>query len=445
MKPDKIKIEDLEVFANHGVFPEENVLGQKFVVSAVMYMDTRRAGLTDELTASIHYGEASAFITEYLKSHTFKLLEKVAEGLAEEMLVRIAGLQKVQIEIKKPWAPVGLPLKTVSVEIEREWHTAYIALGSNMGDSRSILEAAVQALDEMKNTKVEKVSTFITTPPYGVTDQPGFLNGCLKLSTLLYPEELLKELNRIEKEAGRERTGSQSKYSFRSRNGFRSSLYSNGTGCFFVGTLLMAVLANYPFALAPGMGLNAYFAYTVVIGMGYSWQYALTAVFAEGIIFIVLSMTNVREAIFNAIPRNLKSAVSVGIGLFIAFVGMQNAHIVIGGSTLIELFSLDGYNQVNGVEAAFSDVGITVLLAIIGVIITGILVIKNVKRKYSLGYPDYLGTWYYLPVCGTVCSECRGWLLQPAPLISAMVWQSQACHRSSASLILRESFHWISS
>ena len=182
MKPDKIKIEDLEVFANHGVFPEENVLGQKFVVSAVMYTDTRRAGLTDELTASIHYGEASAFITEYLKSHTFKLLEKVAEGLAEEMLVRIAGLQKVQIEIKKPWAPVGLPLETVSVEI-----------------------AAVQALDEMKNTKVEKVSTFITTPPYGVTDQPDFLNGCLKLSTLLYPEELLKELNRIEKEAGRER------------------------------------------------------------------------------------------------------------------------------------------------------------------------------------------------------------------------------------------------
>ena len=88
MKPDKIKIEDLEVFANHGVFPEENVLGQKFVVSAVMYTDTRRAGLTDELTASIHYGEASAFITEYLKSHTFKLLEKVAEGLAEKKLER---------------------------------------------------------------------------------------------------------------------------------------------------------------------------------------------------------------------------------------------------------------------------------------------------------------------------------------------------------------------
>ena len=205
MKADKIKIQNLEVFANHGVFPEENVLGQKFVVSAVLYTDTRKAGQTDELTASIHYGEVSAFIDRYLKEHTFQLLEKVAESLAEELLLQTKGLQKIRLEIKKPWAPVGLPLETVSVEIEREWHTAYIALGSNMGDSRSILEAAIQALDEIKNTKVEKVSTFITTPPYGVTDQPDFLNGCLKLSTLLYPEELLKELNRIEKEAGRER------------------------------------------------------------------------------------------------------------------------------------------------------------------------------------------------------------------------------------------------
>ena len=132
----------------------------------------------------------------------------------------------------------------------------------------------------------------------------------------------------------------------------------------FIGTLLMAIFANYPFALAPGMGLNAYFAYTVVIGMGYTWQYALTAVFAEGIIFILLSLTNVREAIFNAIPMNLKSAVSVGIGLFIAFVGLQNAHIVVGGSTLLQLFSVDAYNKANGVEASFNNVGITVILAL---------------------------------------------------------------------------------
>ena len=164
----------------------------------------------------------------------------------------------------------------------------------------------------------------------------------------------------------------------------------------FIGTLLMAIFANYPFALAPGMGLNAYFAYTVVLGMGYSWEYALTAVFAEGIIFILLSATNVREAIFNAIPQNLKAAVSVGIGLFIAFIGLQNAKIVIGGSTLLQLFSVDKYNEVNGVYASFNDVGITVLLAIIGIIVTGILVVKNIKGNILWGI---LITWLLGIIC----------------------------------------------
>lgn len=163
-----------------------------------------------------------------------------------------------------------------------------------------------------------------------------------------------------------------------------------------VGTLMMALLANYPFALAPGMGLNAYFAYTVVLGMGYKWEVALTAVFVEGIVFIILSLTNVREAIFNAIPKNLKAAVSVGIGLFIAFIGLQNANIVIGGATLVELFSLEGYNSVNGVEAAFNNVGITVLLAVIGVVITGILVIKNTKGNILWGI---LITWALGIIC----------------------------------------------
>ena len=163
-----------------------------------------------------------------------------------------------------------------------------------------------------------------------------------------------------------------------------------------IGTLLMAIFANYPFALAPGMGLNAYFAYTVVLGMGYSWEIALTAVFVEGIVFIILSLTNVREAIFNAIPKNLKAAVSVGIGLFIAFIGLQNANIVIGGATLLQLFSLDEYNAVNGVEATFNDVGITVILAILGILITGILVIKNVKGNILWGI---LITW----VLGIAC------------------------------------------
>ena len=205
MKLDEIRIEDLEVFANHGVFPEENVLGQKFLVSAVLYTDTRRAGRTDDLTASIHYGEVCAFIDRYLREHTFKLLERAAESLAEELLLNTQNLRKIRIEIKKPWAPVGLPLKTVSVSIEREWHDVIIALGSNMGDREGYLNGAVEKLNAVRGCRVKKVSDFIETPPYGVTDQADFLNGCLEMETLMYPHELLDELHRIEKEAGRER------------------------------------------------------------------------------------------------------------------------------------------------------------------------------------------------------------------------------------------------
>lgn len=205
MNLDEIRIEDLEVFANHGVFPEENVLGQKFLVSAVLYTDTRRAGRTDDLTASIHYGEVCAFIDRYLREHTFKLLERAAESLAEELLLNTQNLRKVRIEIKKPWAPVGLPLKTVSVSIEREWHDVIIALGSNMGDREGYLNGAVEKLNAVRGCRVKKVSDFIETPPYGVTDQADFLNGCLEMETIMYPHELLDELHRIEKEAGRER------------------------------------------------------------------------------------------------------------------------------------------------------------------------------------------------------------------------------------------------
>ena len=133
---DKIQIKNLEIFANHGAFPEENKLGQKFVISATLYTSTRKAGKTDDLTASIHYGEVSQFITKFVREHTWKLLETVVEQLAEAMLLQIPHLEKVELEIKKPWAPVGLPLETVSVSIERGWHTAYIAMGSNMGDKK---------------------------------------------------------------------------------------------------------------------------------------------------------------------------------------------------------------------------------------------------------------------------------------------------------------------
>lgn len=157
-------------------------------------------------------------------------------------------------------------------------------------------------------------------------------------------------------------------------------------------TLLMAAFANYPFVLAPGMGLNAYFAYTVVLQMGYSWQTALAAVFIEGIIFIILSLTNVREAIFNAIPMNLKHAVSVGIGIFIAFIGMQNSKVVVDSATLVSLYSFKNSFQ----AGTFFSEGITVVLALTGILITGILLIKNVKGNILWGI---LITWGLGIIC----------------------------------------------
>lgn len=204
-KMDKIKITDLEIFANHGVFPEENTLGQKFVVSADLYTDTRKAGRTDDLSASIHYGEVCAFIEVWMKKHTCKLLESAAENLAEELLMKYPGMKAIRLEIKKPWAPIRIPLRTVSVEIIRKRHTAYIAMGSNMGDREKYINDAVRKLGSLRGCTVKYVSELIVTPPYGVTEQEDFLNGCLELETLLTPGELLEELNRIEAEAGRER------------------------------------------------------------------------------------------------------------------------------------------------------------------------------------------------------------------------------------------------
>lgn len=134
---DEIHIENLEVFANHGVFPEENRLGQKFLLSLTMYMDTRPAGRKDDLSMSVNYGEVSAFMTRWMQEHTCKLIEAAAEQLCEALLNAYPLLQGVDLELKKPWAPVGLPLETVSVKISRFWHRAYLGLGSK--DRKSVV------------------------------------------------------------------------------------------------------------------------------------------------------------------------------------------------------------------------------------------------------------------------------------------------------------------
>ena len=203
---DEIRISDLVVFANHGVFQEEAVLGQKFLVSAVIETDIRKPGRSDSLDNTINYGEVSQEITRFLTENRFQLIEACAEQLAEYLLLKYETLMKrITLEIKKPWAPVRLPLDTVSVKITRGWHTAYIALGSNMGDKDAYLEFGVEELKKLPQIRIDQVSSFIRTEPYGYTDQDVFLNGACKVRTTFTPEELLDEMQRIELEAKRVR------------------------------------------------------------------------------------------------------------------------------------------------------------------------------------------------------------------------------------------------
>ena len=202
---DKIRIENLEIFAKHGVFPEENFLGQKFVLSAVLHTDTRKAGLTDELSYSVHYGEVSHLIKKVVEENTWKLLETVAEATAKAILLSYPMVSQVDLTIKKPWAPIGLPLDTVSVEISRGWHTVYLSAGSNLGERQQFLRAAVRLLRECSEIRNLKVSKLMETAPYGYTEQPAFLNGAIELETLFTPQELLIVIHKIEAELGRER------------------------------------------------------------------------------------------------------------------------------------------------------------------------------------------------------------------------------------------------
>ncbi len=202
---DKIKIRDLQVYANHGVYEEENKLGQKFLVSAELYTDFSKAGEDDDLNLSVDYGCVCKKITEFMESNCFKLIETAAQQLAEMLLLNFQLLSGVKIEIKKPWAPIGLPLDTASVELERNWHTAYIALGSNIGDKESYINTAIETLKNTKGCVVEKVSSMIVTKPYGNVKQDDFLNGVLCLKTYYSPDRLLELLNQIETKAGRKR------------------------------------------------------------------------------------------------------------------------------------------------------------------------------------------------------------------------------------------------
>lgn len=202
---DQIKIKELEVFANHGVFPEENHLGQKFVISLCLEVDARVAGNSDDIQQSVDYGAVAELVTKETKAHTFQLIEKLAEHLAREVLIEFPLVKQVEMEVAKPWAPVKLPLKTVSVTIKRGWQRVYLGIGSNLGDKEAYLKKAIELLEQRDDVLIGRVSDFIVTKPVGGVEQDDFLNGAIEIQTLLGPEELLDVLAEIEKELGRVR------------------------------------------------------------------------------------------------------------------------------------------------------------------------------------------------------------------------------------------------
>lgn len=202
---DQIIIENLKVFAYHGVYPEENEKGQNFYVNAILETDTRRAGILDDLDLSTNYGEVCMFLNKILKEQTYKLIEAVAENAAEALLLHFPLVSRVTLEIRKPEAPIRLPFESVSVKIVRGWHKAYLSCGSNMGDKKAHLDGAVKALRADVKCHVNRVSDWIVTAPYGGVEQDDFLNGAIELETLYTPEMLLEKLHEIENAHGRKR------------------------------------------------------------------------------------------------------------------------------------------------------------------------------------------------------------------------------------------------
>lgn len=205
MSRDEIRIDNLEVFAYHGVRRDEKENGQPFFVNAVLYTDIRPAGREDDLSLSTNYGEICHFITNWMQDNMYDLIETVAESLAEQILLNFGAIQDLELEIRKPKAPVGLPFESVSVRIERSWHQVYISLGSNMGDREKYLKDGIEMLGEHTLIQVQKTADIIETESYGGVEQDKFLNTVVKARTLLTPRELLDLLHEIEDREGRTR------------------------------------------------------------------------------------------------------------------------------------------------------------------------------------------------------------------------------------------------
>ncbi|PRR84937.1 2-amino-4-hydroxy-6-hydroxymethyldihydropteridine diphosphokinase [Clostridium luticellarii] len=202
---DVIYIEDLEVYAHHGVNQAEKDMGQKFLISLKLYLDLRDAGKHDDLSSTINYAVLCNDVEGEFKKKKYDLIETSAEVLSEFILKKYARVKRVKVRVKKPWAPIGKPLKWAAIEVDRRWHRTYISVGSNLGDREQNIKDAVHAINSSDSSRIVKMSKLYETKPVGYLKQGDFLNGALELETLLTPEELIDFLMQVEKKLKRER------------------------------------------------------------------------------------------------------------------------------------------------------------------------------------------------------------------------------------------------
>ena len=202
---DKIYIKDLEIYAYHGVNPEEKQNGQRFIISIELSLSLREAGLSDDLNTTVNYSDVCNTVEKVFTSKKHDLIEKCAEQIAEHILVDFSPVQKVKVIVKKPEAPIEKKFDYVAVEIERSWHKAYIGIGSNMGNKGENIKSAIESMN-CGITRVLNISKLYETEPVGYAEQDDFLNSAVEIKTLLTPEELIKFLLNIEKGLMRERT-----------------------------------------------------------------------------------------------------------------------------------------------------------------------------------------------------------------------------------------------
>lgn len=202
---DKIYINDLEVYGYHGVYDAEKKLGQRFLISVEIHTDLRKAAIHDDLDATINYGALCHELEQVFLEEKINLIESITLKLADYILLNYEVARAVKVKIKKPWAPIGKPVDHVAVEMERRWHKAYIAFGSNLGNREENISMARALIEESKKTKITNASTLIETEPWGYTDQDNFFNGVWEVETLLHPGELMTFLLEIEQKLKRER------------------------------------------------------------------------------------------------------------------------------------------------------------------------------------------------------------------------------------------------